>query len=149
MELFENDLINVSKVLGVSYRYKYNNILDYSKILLSMIDEYLDKMKLRKSLSKLYNDDILIEGLIYTYQKFIFINITASNSNKLDKEYLNDLIDDINYYISIKISFYNKIENKYKSMDNIKKIMDFADNKISMVNTRELAKSWMEVLDNE
>lgn len=149
MELFENDLINVSKVLGVSYRYKYNNILDYSKILLSMIDEYLDKMKLRKSLSKLYNDDILIEGLIYTYQKFIFINITASNSNKLDKEYLNDLIDDINYYISIKISFYNKLETKYKSMDNIKKIMDFVDSKVSMVNTRELAKSCMEVLDNE
>lgn len=149
MELFENDLINVSKVLGVSYRYKYNNILDYSKILLSMIDEYLDKMKLRKSLSKLYNDDILIEGLVYTYQKFIFINITASNSNKLDKEYLNDLIDDINYYISIKISFYNKLETKYKSMDNIKKIMDFVDSKVSMVNTRELAKSCMEVLDNE
>lgn len=148
MELFENDLINVSKVLGVSYRYKYNNILDYSKILLSMIDEYLDKINLRKSLSKLYNDDILIEGLIYTYQKFIFIGIT-SNSNKLDKEYLNDLIDGINYYISLKVSFYNKLETKYKSIDNIKKMMDFIDSKVPMVNTRELAKSWMEVLDNE
>lgn len=148
MELFENDLINVSKVLGVSYGYKYNNILDYSKILLSMIDEYLDKITLRKSLSKLYNDDILIEGLIYTYQKFIFIGIT-SNSNKLDKEYLNDLIDDINYYISLKVSFYNKLETKYKSIDNIKKMMDFIDSKVPMVNTSELAKSWMEVLDNE
>lgn len=148
MELFENDLINVSKVLGVSYRYKYNNILDYSKILLSMIDEYLDKITLRKSLSKLYNDDILIEGLIYTYQKFIFIGIT-SNSNKLDKEYLNDLIDDINYYISLKVSFYNKLETKYKSIDNIKKMMDFIDSKVPIVNTSELAKSWMEVLDNE
>lgn len=148
MELFENDLINVSKVLGVSYGYKYNNILDYSKILLSMIDEYLDKITLRKSLSKLYNDDILIEGLIYTYQKFIFIGIT-SNSNKLDKEYLNDLIDDINYYISLKVSFYNKLETKYKSIDNIKKMMDFIDSKVPIVNTSELAKSWMEVLDNE
>lgn len=148
MELFENDLINVSKVLGVSYGYKYNNILDYSKILLSMIDEYLDKITLRKSLLKLYNDDILIEGLIYTYQKFIFIGIT-SNSNKLDKEYLNDLIDDINYYISLKVSFYNKLETKYKSIDNIKKMMDFIDSKVPMVNTSELAKSWMEVLDNE
>lgn len=148
MELFENDLINVSKVLGVSYRYKYNNILDYSKILLSMIDEYLDKINLRKNLSKLYNDDILIEGLIYTYQKFIFISIT-SNSNKLDKEYLNDLIDGINYYISLKVSFYNKLETKYKSIDNIKKMMDFIDSKVPMVNTRELAKLWMEVLDNE